>query len=101
MPTPTLTSYEKSHSALLALFTCAVRNATFRCLLQLCCRQGAPRDSLLRSAQEHLDLIKQEQMSRKGYPAESAELLYADVCMSLAEGSVVAKGWARDSYREV
>jgi len=64
-------------------------------------RQRAPRESLLQSALEHLDLIIQEQTLRKGYAAESAALLFADVCMSLAEGSKVAEGWAKTSYKEV
>lgn len=72
---------------------CVAANSSFR--------QRAPRESLLQSALEHLDLIIQEQTLRKGYAAESAALLFADVCMSLAEGSKVAEGWAKTSYQEV
>lgn len=43
----------------------------------------------------------QEQALRKGFFAESAALLYADVCMALTEESAVAKGWAKASYQEV
>ncbi|CAM9269484.1 unnamed protein product [Ectocarpus sp. 4 AP-2014] len=77
------------------LFRCAV---VMRYMATL---ERAPRTSLLESALEHLDLIMQEQALRKGFFAESAALLYADVCMALAEGSAVAKGWAKASYQEV
>ncbi|CAN0122715.1 unnamed protein product, partial [Ectocarpus sp. 8 AP-2014] len=77
------------------LFRCAV---VMRYMATL---ERAPRNSLLESALEHLDLIMQEQALRKGFFAESAALLYADVCMALAERSAVAKGWAKASYQEV
>ncbi|CBJ48511.1 hypothetical protein Esi_0025_0033 [Ectocarpus siliculosus] len=77
------------------LFRCAV---VMRYMATL---ERAPRNGLLESALEHLDLIMQEQALRKGFFAESAALLYADVCMALAEGSAVAKGWAKASYQEV
>ncbi|CAM9719035.1 unnamed protein product, partial [Scytosiphon promiscuus] len=77
------------------LFRCAVVMRYMSIL------EGAPRNSLLHSAQEHLDLIMQDQTSRLGSPAESVALLYADVCMSLAEGSEAAREWAKASYQEV
>ncbi|CAM9467775.1 unnamed protein product [Ectocarpus fasciculatus] len=77
------------------LFRCAV---VMRYMATL---ERAPRSSLLESALEHLDLIMQEQALRKGFFAESVGLLYADVCMALAEASAVAKGWAKASYQEV
>lgn len=38
---------------------------------------------------------------RRGRSAQTALLLYADVCMSLGEGSTVAKDWAKSAYQEV
>ena len=62
--------------------------------------QNSPRKSLLHSAMEHLNLAIQGQ-TRQSRPAESATLLYADVCMLLAEWSEEAKKWAGTSYHEV
>lgn len=79
----------------------------FRCRCSLSrrlafdCNKRAPRESLLQSALEHLDLILQEQAMRKGYSAQTAWLLYADVCLSLGEASAVAKSWAKGAYQEV
>lgn len=70
-----------------------------RYLLHAC--QGSPRDALLHSALDHLDLAIREQTLRRGSPAESATLLYAEVCMALGEGLAVARRWAGASYREV
>eukprot|EP00752_Nemacystus_decipiens_P005087 g4616.t1 len=77
------------------LFRCAV---VMRYMSTL---ERAPRESLLQSALEHLDLILQEQTVRKGHSVQVAWLLYADVCMSLGESSAVAKAWAKGAYQEV
>ncbi|CAM9357249.1 unnamed protein product, partial [Ectocarpus sp. 12 AP-2014] len=85
-------------------FSSGFEDVLFRCAVvmrYMATLERAPRTSLLESALEHLDLIMQEQALRKGFFAESAALLYADVCMALAEGSAVAKGWAKASYQEV
>ena len=50
---------------------------------------------------EHLNLALQGQTTRHSRPAESATLLYADVCMLLAEESEEARKWAETSYHEV
>ena len=63
--------------------------------------QDSPRERLLHSAMEHLNLAIQGQTSRQSRPAESSTLLYADVCMLLAEGSEEARKWAGTSYDEV
>lgn len=65
------------------------------------CLQRSPQERLLQSALEHLDLVMQEQTLRRGSPTESASLLYADVCIALAETSAVARRWAASSYQEV